>query len=594
MLLKLSWQYLKDYRLSIFLIFVLQILQALMGLTLPTLNADIIDRGILYADVSYVWKIGTLMLGLTVMQGIALGVAIYVAAKLSMGLGYYLRKKIFSQVSQFSAAEVGQFGVGSLITRCSNDVQVIQSMLFMTLTLMLAAPLMGIGGIFMAVHQDAKLSALLLVSVPILIIAFAIIVYLTIPLYRRYQSLLDQVNLLMRQQLTGVRVIRAFNNQYREQNRFRQANENLYDVSIKSGFYLGIIMPFSSLVVGLSWVGVIWFGGMRIDSGGMQVGSLVAFINYLIQILMAVVLSAMVIFMLPRASVAAGRIKEVLDTNPLIKNIAQPQSLPSGRLNYRIENLSLRFGEAEESVLSDLSLTVFSGQTVALIGPTGCGKTLVVNLFSRLIEPSEGCIRIENQLGESRDLRNISLEQARQLVAYVPQKAHLFADTVAANVASKAAQKITTADLKKVQKALKIACAWEFIETREGGMHASVGMDGGGFSGGQKQRLTIARAIYRILEGKAQMLIIDDGLSALDASTEAQLRKNLTVAFPDLTILIVTQRVSTVISADHILVMSEGKIVGRGSHQQLMKGCELYREIAASQLESEALSRKEF
>lgn len=593
MLLRLSWRYLQGYRYAILLICALQILQSLMGLALPSLNASIIDHGILYADAAYVWKIGALMLVFTAIQGVALAVVIYLAAKLSMGLGHYLRKEVFAQVSKFSAGEVREFGVGSLITRSTNDVQNIQTTVFLTFTMMLAAPLMGIGGIFMAIHQDPILSTLLLVSVPVLIGVFVVIIYLTIPLYRKYQVLLDRVNLLIREQLTGVRVIRAFNNQLREQQRFGKANQNLYEVCIKSGFYLGLIMPVSSLLVGLSWAGVIWFGGMRIDAGGMQVGSLVAFINYLIQILMSVVLSAMIISILPRASVAAGRIKEVLDREPYIKSPTHPKPLLSGSLSYRLENLGLRFGTAQEAVLSDISFKISPGQTVALMGATGCGKTLVTHLFSRLLDPTQGRILLENECGQSQDLKEISLSEARQLVALVPQKAHLFADTVAANVAAKPTAEITDQQRKIIKKALEIACAWEFIEVREGTIDSLVGMDGGGFSGGQKQRLTIARAIYRILEGQAQILIIDDGFSALDIATESQLRKNLSSEFPNLTMLIVAQRVSTVMSANQILVLSEGKIIGRGSHQHLLESCELYRDIVASQLEPTALSGEE-
>ena len=567
-----------------------QLAQVLLSLWLPSLNATIIDDGILASNQQVIWRTGAVMLAASLVQiGCMVG-AIYAGARTSMEFGRALRSQIFRKVQSFSAADQHRFGAPTLITRTTNDVTQVQMVVLMTFTIMITAPIMGVGGIVMALLQDAKLSLLLLVVVPILAaIILGVMAGLT-PRYKVQQTRIDRINTLLREQLTGVRVIRAFVRQDTEREKFREANDNLRKIWLQIGWLWAFLMPATQLVIGLSSAAVVWFGGARIEAGSMQVGSLTAYINYLMMILGAVMMSGMMAMMFPRGEVSANRLREIDETVPSIQSPADPKPLSAEPLTFELRNAALQYPGAEDPVISDVSLTVAPGCTIAIIGSTGSGKSSLVRLFPRLIDATSGSVRVNGI-----DVREVDVQALRSRIAYVPQKAFLFSGTIASNVAglprmpedpAKAAELI---DEDRVRRALEAAQAWEFVAKLDEGMHEEVESGGKNYSGGQRQRLTIARAIYRALpdaQGRRQadLLIFDDSFSALDFATDAALRTGLRDYVGDVGVVTIAQRVATIRGADEILVLADGTIEARGKHSELMQSSPTYREIVKSQL----------
>lgn len=581
MLLKLTFSRLLKHWPAILILMVAQVGQTLASLSLPTLNADIIDKGVSQGDTDYIWNKGLEMLAISLGQAVAAALVVYLAAKIAMSLGEEIRRDTFRRVQALSAAQTRQFGPPSLITRATNDVLQVQNVVFFTFIIMIMAPIMGIGGVIMAVRQDAELSLLLVVVVPVLTLVIGTIMGFLKPQFSLQQERLDKINTVMREQLTGVRVIRAFVRQGHMLERFTRANDDLKAVALRIGTLFALMFPSIQIIIGASQVAVIWFGGLRIEDGAMEVGSLVAFLNYLMQILMSVMMASMMFVMVPRAEVCAGRIMEVLRQDPEITSL-QPNALsalPAGPLPWRLAGVEVRFAGASHPVLTDINLDFAPGTTTGIIGSTGCGKSTLVNLFARQIDPSAGAV-----LAGGVDIRQVDLGQLRRRIAFVPQKAYLFSGTVASTVAGLRPEQVTDKVRQRVQRALEVAQAAEFVGGLENGIDQKVEPGGTNFSGGQRQRLTIARALYR----EADLLVFDDSFSALDYATDAALRAGLRGAIgPQATVVVVAQRVASIRHADRIVVLEDGQVVGQGSHEELMEECQTYREIVASQLSAE-------
>jgi ATP-binding cassette subfamily B protein len=550
---------------------VLQLAQTLATLYLPTLNADIIDKGVIVHNTHYILRTGGVMLVITLVQiGCAIG-AVYFGAQVAMALGRDVRHGIFSRVLMFSDREVNHLGTASLITRTTNDVQQVQMLAIMTFTLLLSAPIMCIGGIILALNQDVPLSSLLLVAVPLLGVIVTLIISRMRPLFRQMQERLDNINRILREQITGVRVIRAFVRDPQERDRFGAASTRLFDVSLGAGKLMALMFPSVMLVLNLSTTAVVWFGGHLIADGSMQIGSLTAFITYLAQILMSVMMATFMFMLVPRAEVSAERIMQVLDTAPAVGAPASP--LPAGPEPGRLElrNVEFRYPGAEQPVLHDVSLTALPGKTTAIIGGTGSGKTTLVNLIPRLIDVTAGSLLVGGV-----DVRELDPAQLSAAVGLVPQKPYLFSGTVATNLRY-GNQQATDEDL---WHALEIAQARDFVERMPDGLGSPVAQGGTNVSGGQRQRLAIARALVH----QPQIYLFDDSFSALDYATDARLRSALAAEVTGATMIIVAQRVSTIRHADQILVLDAGRIVARGTHAELMDTSETYREIVLSQL----------
>lgn len=607
-LIRIAWQFLRTRKLLVAAILAFQLGQVLLSLWLPALNAAIIDDGILTGNQRVIWEKGALMLGLAILQIACMVGAIYAGSRTSMEFGRELRARIFRQVNRFSVADQHRFGAPTLITRTTNDVTQVQTVVLMTFTVMITAPIMGIGGILMALQQDPQLSLLLLIIVPLLGLIIAGVMIGLTPRYKIQQTRIDRINTLLREQLTGVRVIRAFVRQRATKEKFAQANTELRRIWLQIGWLWAFLMPATMLVVGLSSAAVVWFGGGRIAAGQMQVGELTAFITYLMMILGAVMMSGMMAMMFPRGEVSANRLREIERTEPSIKAPARVTPLPAEPLTFELRDACIQFAGAEQPVIEDVSMRLAPGATLALIGSTGSGKSSLIKLFPRLIDASRG-----QALAGGIDVRELDPAQLRARIAFVPQRAFLFSGTIASNVAGlpraphtaatatesvagadhAAESELAEIDEPRVRRALKAAQAWEFVRELDGDMHARVESGGKNYSGGQRQRLTIARALYRCLpdsvtgKRQADLLIFDDSFSALDFATDAALRTHLREYIGDIAVLIVAQRVGTIRAADEIFVLADGRVEAHGTHAQLLESSPTYQEIVASQLTKE-------
>ncbi|MEU4672741.1 ABC transporter ATP-binding protein [Amycolatopsis sp. NPDC023774] len=571
MLIRLLRSHLRPYKTTIWLVVVLQLIQTLAALYLPTLNADIVDNGLVKGDTGYIMRVGGMMLLVTLVQIAGSIGAVYFGARTAMSLGRDVRGSVFHRVQDFSAREVGQFGTPSLITRTTNDVQQIQMLVLMTLTLMVSAPIMCVGGILLALNQDVPLSSLLLVIVPVLGVAVGLIIARMRPAFRLMQVRIDKINQVMREQIMGIRVIRAFVRDKRERERFGQANDELLTVSLRVGRLMALMFPTVMLVVNVSSVAVLWFGGHRIESGSMQIGALTAFLAYLLQILMSVMMATFMFMMVPRAEVSAERISEVLDTESSVRPPLEPVS--PGRVHGVLELSGVEFcyPGAEKAVLRDISLSARPGETTAVIGSTGSGKTTLLNLIPRLMDATAGTVRVDGI-----DVRELDPAVLASAVGMVPQKPYLFAGTVASNLR----YGNPDATDEELWHALEVAQGKDFVQKMPEGLASPIAQGGTNVSGGQRQRLAIARMLVH----KPEIYLFDDSFSALDYATDAALRRALTEETREATVVIVAQRVSTIRGADRIIVLDDGRVVGTGTHHELMDGNETYREIVLSQL----------
>ncbi|MDL2077909.1 ABC transporter ATP-binding protein [Streptomyces sp. GXMU-J15] len=576
MLIRLLRTYLRPYRKPIALLVLLQFLQTCATLYLPTLNADIIDNGVVKGDTGYILSFGALMIGISLAQVVCNIGAVYFGARTAAAIGRDVRGAVFDRVQSFSAREVGHFGAPSLITRTTNDVQQVQMLALMTFTLMVSAPIMCVGGIVLALGLDVPLSAVLVAVVPVLGICVTLIVRRLRPLFRAMQERLDTVNRVLREQITGNRVIRAFVRDEYEQQRFRRANAELTDMSLGTGNLLALMFPIVMTVVNLSSIAVVWFGAHRIDSGGMQIGDLTAFLAYLMQIVMSVMMATFMFMMVPRAEVCAERIQEVLDTDSSVVPPVAPVTELRRHGHLEIRGAGFRYPGAEEPVLKGIDLVALPGETTAVIGSTGSGKSTLLGLVPRLFDATEGQVLVDGE-----DVAAIDQKVLAKTVGLVPQKPYLFAGTVATNLR----YGNPDATDEELWHALEVAQAKEFVERLEGGLDAPISQGGTNVSGGQRQRLAIARTLVQ----RPEIYLFDDSFSALDYATDAALRTALGRETAEATVVIVAQRVATIRDADRIVVLDEGRVVGTGRHQELMADNETYREIVLSQLtEAEA------
>ncbi|MEO9152568.1 MAG: ABC transporter ATP-binding protein [Lapillicoccus sp.] len=570
MLLRITRRYLAPYRGQLTVIIVLQLVGTIASLYLPTLNADIIDDGVAKGDTGYIVRLGGWMLAISVVQILATVVAAYLAARTAMGMGRDLRGAIFHRVVGFSAQEVSKFGAPTLISRNTNDVTQIQMVIFMALALMVSAPITMVGGIVMALRQDVGLSWLVAVAVPLLALAVGLVIRRMIPQFRIMQTSIDSVNRIMREQITGIRVVRAFVREDHEAQRFGGANASLTSTALNVGRLQAIIFPIVMIILNASTVGVLWFGAGRVNSGAMEIGSLTAFMAYLIQILISVMMATFMSMMIPRASVSADRIGEVLDT---LSSVAEPElgvRTIADAVDVVFDGVDFHYPGAESAVLEGVSFRAAPGQTTAVIGSTGAGKTTLVNLIPRLFDVTGGTIRLGGT-----DVRDMDLDTLWSEIGLVPQKPYLFTGTVASNLR----YGNPDATDEQLWEALRIAQAKDFVAEMPGGLESPIAQGGTNVSGGQRQRLAIARALVR----RPQVYLFDDSFSALDLSTDARLRSALRPETRDATVIIVAQRVSTIIDADLIVVLDDGVVVGQGRHDELLETCETYQEIVESQ-----------
>ncbi len=571
MLIRLLRTHLRSYRKVLLGVLVLQTVQTVAALSLPTLNANIIDNGVIKGDLSYIWTIGAVMLGFTLVQATFAIAAVYFGGKVAMSFGRDLRASLFHQVTGFSAREVGTFGAPSLITRITNDVQQVQMLVVMACTMAIAAPITIVVGVILAVRQAVGLSTVLLVSMPLAAIVLGTLVCRMVPLFHLMQDRIDQINRVLREQITGIRVVRAFVREPQESRRFALANEELTDTSLRAGRLMASMFPTVNLLINLSSVAVLWIGASRVASGSIHVGSLVAYLSYLVQILMSVVMATFVISMVPRAAVSAGRIQEVLNTESTVVLPSEPVShvITHGELEFR--DVGFHYPGAEHPVLTNISFTTLAGQTTAIVGSTGAGKTTLVSLIPRLFDATSGSVRIDGV-----DVRDLDPELLWGNIGLVPQKPYLFSGSVASNL------RYGKPDATEAQmwEALEVAQAAEFVRAMPGGLDCRIEQGGSNVSGGQRQRLAIARALVR----RPEIYVFDDSFSALDLTTDARLRAALGPYTADAAVVIVAQRVSTISTADVILVLEDGQLVGRGTHDELLASSPTYAEIVQSQI----------
>ncbi len=563
--------HLAPYKRVLWVVVILQAIQTSATLALPTLNADLINKGVLRGDNGYIWRTGAVMVGFSVVQIVFASAAVWYGAKAAMGFGRDLRRDLFHQVTDYSAREVGKFGAPSLITRITNDVQQVQMLVVLGATMMIAAPLTMVIGIILAMREDLGLSVILVFAMPGAVLVLGSLVARMVPAFQVMQVRVDRVNGVLREQITGIRVVRAFVREPQEAERFRLANDELTETSLRTSRLMAATFPTVGLIINVSSLAVLWIGADRISDGKMQVGSLVAYLSYLIQILIAVVMTTFMASMIPRAAVAADRIVEVLDTESTVRAPSNPvtEVLERGTLEFR--NVDFRYAGAQEPVLCDVSFRVEAGQTTAIIGSTGAGKTTVVNLVARLFDATGGTVFVDGV-----DVRKLDPDLLWGKIGYVPQKAYLFSGTVASNLRF-GRPDATDAEL---WQALEIAQADGFVQSMPDGLDSRIEQGGSNVSGGQRQRLSIARALV----ANPEIFVFDDSFSALDLATDARLREALAPHTREAAVVIVAQRVSTIAGADQILVLEDGRVVGKGTHQQLIEGCSTYAEIVASQL----------
>ncbi|MFS0780727.1 ABC transporter ATP-binding protein [Bacillus sp. 1P06AnD] len=558
-------------------VLILVFLQSLSDLYLPTLMADIIDKGVVQEDIPYIWKIGGFMLAVAALGAICAIAASYYSAKVSMSFGKRLRGNVFSHVEAFSLQEFDQVGTASLITRTTNDITQVQMVLNLLLRVMVTAPMMAIGGIIMAFSRDSKISVVILIAVPILFAVVLFVVKKGMPLFKKVQVKLDQVNRVLRENLTGVRVIRSFNTIDYEKKRFDLANGDLTDISIKVNKIMAVMMPAMMFIMNITSIAIVWFGAIRIDHGNMQVGDLMALLQYAMQIMFSMVMLSMMFVLIPRASASADRINEVLEMSPVIKE-TEKMDINAVKKGYvEFKNVTFRYPGAEAPALTDISFSAKPGEVTAIIGGTGSGKSTLIKLIPRFYEIEGGSIEIDGV-----ESNQYTLNDLRAKMGLVPQKAVLFTGTVAENIRFGN----EAASMEDVKHAADIAQATNFISAMKDGFDSDISQGGTNVSGGQKQRLSIARALVR----KPEIYLFDDSFSALDFKTDAKLRAALKSETKESTMFIVAQRVSTTMDADRIIVLDQGKVAGIGTHKQLMDSCDVYKEIVSSQLSEEEIA----
>ncbi|MSO15334.1 MAG: multidrug ABC transporter ATP-binding protein [Acidimicrobium sp.] len=570
MLKSLLTTVLAKYKGLLWVVVVFQAIQAVAGLFLPTLNSDIINNGIVKQDIGYIWRIGALMLLVTVLQiGFSI-TAVYFGSRVAMGFGRDVRRSLFHQVNDFSAREVAQFGAPSLITRITNDVQQVQMLVLMTCTLLLSAPFTSIGGVFLAMDQDLGLSRILMFSIPILAVLLGVIIGSMVPSFRKMQERIDRINEILREQLTGIRIVRAFVREPEEKKRFSDANAAVTEVALRGGRLQALMFPTATLIINISSVAVVWFGSDRINDGLMKPGAMIAFLTYLTQILMSVMMATWMAALIPRASVSAERIQEVLNTptSVVVAENAITELQQTAVLQF--DSVGFHYPGAELPVLDKVSFTVRAGQTLAVIGSTGSGKTTLVSLIPRLFDATSGAVLLDGV-----DVRDLAPEALWSRVGIVPQKPYLFSGTVASNLGYGKED----ATEEEMWEALRTAQAEDFVRAMPGGLDAVIAQGGTNVSGGQRQRLAIARALIR----HPEIYLFDDSFSALDLATDARLREALAPSVRDAVVVIVAQRVSTIRDADQILVLEDGACVGLGTHDELLATCPTFLEIVESQ-----------
>ncbi len=574
MLIRLLRAYLRPYARWLLLVIVLQLLGTIASLYLPNLNADIIDTGIATGDTGFILRMGGWMLLISLAQIACSVAATYYGSQAAMCLGRDLRAAVFRRVSEFSGREVARFGAPSLITRSTNDVQQVQMLVAVTCTMMITAPIMCIGGIVMALHEDSGLSWLMGVSVPLLALVIGLVIQRMVPQFRLMQTRIDVVNRILREQIGGIRVVRAFVREPVETRRFGTANVELTDTALRSGRLMALMFPAVILILNVSSAAVMWFGALRIDSGAMQIGALTAFLVYLTQILMSVMMATFMLMMIPRAAVCADRIGEVLDTQSSVAPAAHPVRSVSARAQVEFRNVRFQYPGAADPVLRDVSFRVTAGETFAIIGSTGAGKTTLVSLIPRLFDATQGAVLVDGV-----DVRRLDPDLLWTRIGLVPQRPYLFSGTVASNLRY---GKPDATD-EELWEALKVAQARDFVRAMSAGLEAPIAQGGTNVSGGQRQRLAIARALVR----KPEIYLFDESFSALDLGTDARLRAALQPVTRDAAVVIVAQRVSTILGADQILVLDGGAVVGLGQHAELLRSCPTYAEIVESQLSAE-------
>jgi ATP-binding cassette subfamily B multidrug efflux pump len=575
MLLRLLRQYLRPHsRLLVGVVF-FQLLQAIASLYLPTLNAEIIDKGIATGDTGYILGTGAVMLGITVLQVACAVTAVYFGARVAMGLGRDLRAAVFHQVGGFSEREVTSFGAASLITRSTNDVQQVQMLVLMTCTMLVSAPILAVGGIVLALQQDLQLSWLMAVSIPMLVISIGLVISRMVPQFRLMQKRIDTINRVLREQLAGIRVVRAFVREDVEAVRFRQANDDVTVTAYRVGRLTSLLFPIVMLVLNVSSVAVIWFGAFRVNDGSMQIGTLTAFLQYLMQILMAVMMATFMAIMIPRASVSADRIGEVLGTDSTVVPPTDPVTELHELGTIELRDVGFAYPGAERPVLTDIRFSVTVGRTTAIIGSTGAGKTTLVNLLPRLFDATSGTVFVDGV-----DVARLDPDLLWSRIGLVPQKPYLFSGSVASNLRY---GKPDATD-EELWAALDIAQASDFVREMPDGLDSTIAQGGTNVSGGQRQRIAIARALVK----RPEIYIFDDSFSALDQATDARLRQALGRSLPGATMVIVAQRISTIIDADQIIVLEDGRVVGLGTHEELLECSPTYLEIVQSQLTVEA------
>ena len=565
--------HLGPYRKLLTIVLILQTIQTIAALTLPALNANIIDNGVLRGDNAYIWRTGAIMLGFSLVQIVFVIAAVWFGAQAAMSFGRDLRRDIFQQVNSYSAREVGQFGAPSLITRVTNDVQQVQMLVVLACTMMIAAPITMVFGIIFAIREDIGLSVIMLVAIPILIVVLGIIISRMVPTFQVMQIKVDRVNAVLREQITGIRVVRAFVREPEEVARFNGANDDLTATSLRAGRLMSLMFPTVSLFISVSSVDVLWLGANRINSGDMELGSVVAYLSYLVQVLIAVVMLTFMVSMIPRAAVAAERITEVLDTDSSVKPPVNPITSVTERGTIDFNRVGFTYHGATSPVLSDISFRVSPGRTTAIIGSTGSGKSTIVDLVPRLFDVTEGAVSVNGA-----DVRQLDPDLLWGSIGYVPQKPYLFSGTVASNLRFGRPE----ATEEELWQALEVAQGAGFVQSMPQGLESPITQGGTNVSGGQRQRLSIARALVM----RPDIYIFDDSFSALDLATDARLRLALQPHVREAGVLIVAQRVSTIADADQIIVVEKGRIVGRGRHVALMDTCPTYAEIVDSQFEA--------